>query len=341
MHTRTPSSCTHAQSCHAMHTRTPSSCTHPQSCHAMHTRTPSSCTHAQSCHAMHTRTPSSCTHAQSCHARHTCTDHASQPTVLGLHSLDCINRWTECGIHTMQCQATCIVALVLSPKAPPTQHPSSPSWAHRARKQAWHVTATEIRKEYRCNISTPLQAHLAPFCLSRQAQRHSPLTCCTSKDDTHAASIFPPAETATGKPEYILYISLYSELKARHILLFLSCLSSLWEHAALPRLSQLPVPASTVMASSAMAKGSGLENLTADFMLQSKGGSLEEGRAAGCESAAFCCSCRAAAAALLKWSEASSACRLKPLLNSRSICTPYWQVNVKSLIKFTVKHSHK
>lgn len=83
----------------------------------------------------------------------------------------------------------------------------------------------------------------------------------------------------------------------------------------------LPVPALTLMASSAMAKGSALENLTVVLMLQSSGGSLEEGRAAGCRSAALCCSCWAAAAALLKWSDASSACRLKLLLKSCSICS--------------------
>ncbi len=81
---------------------------------------------------------------------------------------------------------------------------------------------------------------------------------------------------------------------------------------------KIPVPALTHAASSANAKGSGLENLTAVLMLQSSGGSEEEVRAAGCWSAAFCCSWSAAAAALLKWSEASSACRLKPLLNSCS-----------------------
>ena len=52
----------------------------------------------------------------------------------------------------------------------------------------------------------------------------------------------------------------------------------------------IPVPALTHVASSANAKGSGLENLTAVLMLQSSGGSEEEGRAAGCWSAAFCCS---------------------------------------------------
>ena len=52
----------------------------------------------------------------------------------------------------------------------------------------------------------------------------------------------------------------------------------------------IPVPALTHAASSANAKGSGLENLTAVLMLQSSGGSEEEGRAAGCWSAAFCCS---------------------------------------------------
>ena len=67
-----------------------------------------------------------------------------------------------------------------------------------------------------------------------------------------------------------------------------------------------------------MANGSGLENLTAVLMLQSSGGSVEEGSEVGCCSVALCCA--AAAADFWKWSAASSACRENVLLNSFSSC---------------------